>query len=68
MSATFTEKHNHYALRKFKTAGLASALIGVSALSFLITNNEPVKASVDNDPNEESNNNALKHEQYILTY
>ena len=62
MSATFTEKHNHYALRKFKTAGLASALIGVSALSFLITNNKPVKASVNNDPNEESNNNALKHE------
>ena len=56
-------KNNRYALRKFKSAGLASALIGVSTISFLITNSKPVKASINNDPNEESNNDALKKEQ-----
>ena len=64
MSTKLNQQRDHYSLRKFKTAGLASALIGVSTISFLLTNNKPVKAAANSgEPNEEANNDAMHKEQ-----
>ena len=64
MSTKLNQQRDHYSLRKFKTAGLASALIGVSTISFLLTNNKPVKAAANSgEPNEEVNNDAMHKEQ-----
>ena len=64
MSTKLNQQRDHYSLRKFKSAGLASALIGVSTISFLLTNNKPVKAAANSsEPNEEANNDAMHKEQ-----
>lgn len=64
MSTKLNQQRDHYSLRKFKNAGLASALIGVSTISFLLTNNKPVKAAANSgEPNEEANNDAMHKEQ-----
>lgn len=63
MANKYIEHEDHYALRKIKKVGLVSALISASALSFLATTTKPVHAdSLDTDPRETSNNDALKEE------
>lgn len=63
MANKYIEHEDHYALRKIKKVGLVSALISASALSFLATTTKPVHAdSLDTNPKETSNNDALKEE------